>query len=427
MITSAALGIDPRVQGDYELLSGRDPIAPDAIVANDDFIRVTGARIGDTLAVSTGYDPQTRAFSGSRRLVLTGRVRFLYGAANQLATAMQLATLQELGGPSRKDDASLFMIRVRDGTNVEHARRWIEGSLNQVSVISTETALAQVDQRLSYFRQLALILGAVSLFVGFLLVTTLVTVSVNERTGEIAVMRAIGIVAGARRSADRARGCRDQHRRGGGRTLSRARDGQISERNSLVISGTSRGDRFLPLSAEVGVDGVGSSGTFRNRRRSLSVVPRSVAPDRHDVATGSDRVTDSVVQARDLTRDYSFGNERIHALRGVTFDITDGDYAAIVGPSGCGKSTLLNLLGAIDHPTSGSVIIRGTDVAQMQDSEATSVSASQHRLCVSALLSDADAFGARKHRAADGGSRNHEVRSHGTSERAARVRLSRSP
>ncbi|MEA2764206.1 MAG: putative transport system permease protein, partial [Gemmatimonadaceae bacterium] len=55
------------------------------------------------------------------------------------------------------------------------------------------TAIAEVDQRLSYFRQLAFILGAVSLFVGFLLVTTLVTVSVNERAGEIAVMRAIGV------------------------------------------------------------------------------------------------------------------------------------------------------------------------------------------------------------------------------------------
>jgi putative ABC transport system ATP-binding protein len=83
-------------------------------------------------------------------------------------------------------------------------------------------------------------------------------------------------------------------------------------------------------------------------------------------------VTAAVVQARGLTRDYSFGNERVHALRGVTFDIADGDYAAIAGPSGCGKSTLLNLLGAIDHPTAGSVIIRGTDVAQMPDREATS-------------------------------------------------------
>jgi len=83
-------------------------------------------------------------------------------------------------------------------------------------------------------------------------------------------------------------------------------------------------------------------------------------------------VTSPVVQSRDLRRDYAFGNERVHALRGVTFDIADGDYAAIVGPSGCGKSTLLNLLGAIDHPTSGSVVIRGTDVANMNDREATS-------------------------------------------------------
>jgi putative ABC transport system permease protein len=62
-----------------------------------------------------------------------------------------------------------------------------------VSAISTATALAQVEQRLSYFRQLAFVLGAISLAIGFLLVTTLVTVSVNERVGEIAVLRAIGV------------------------------------------------------------------------------------------------------------------------------------------------------------------------------------------------------------------------------------------
>jgi putative ABC transport system permease protein len=62
-----------------------------------------------------------------------------------------------------------------------------------VSVVTTADAIRQVDERLSYFRQLAVILGAVSLIVGFLLVTTLMTVSVNERIGEIAVMRAIGV------------------------------------------------------------------------------------------------------------------------------------------------------------------------------------------------------------------------------------------
>jgi putative ABC transport system permease protein len=72
-------------------------------------------------------------------------------------------------------------------------RNWIATQIPTVTAISVATAIAEVDQRLSYFRQLAFILGAVSLFVGFLLVTTLVTVSVNERAGEIAVMRAIGV------------------------------------------------------------------------------------------------------------------------------------------------------------------------------------------------------------------------------------------
>ncbi len=193
IVTSAALGIDPAVQGDYELLSGKNPIADDAIVGNDDFLRAAGARIGDTLTVSSGYDPQLRTFAGSRRLVLTGRVRFLYGATNQLATAMRLATLQQMSGAERADDASLFMVKVRDESQVEPMRLWIEKQIPAVSAISTATALAQVDQRLSYFRQLAVILGSVSLFVGFLLVTTLVTVSVNERIGEIIVMRALGV------------------------------------------------------------------------------------------------------------------------------------------------------------------------------------------------------------------------------------------
>jgi putative ABC transport system ATP-binding protein len=80
----------------------------------------------------------------------------------------------------------------------------------------------------------------------------------------------------------------------------------------------------------------------------------------------------SVVEARGLARDYSFGKEVVHALAGVSFDVDESAWVAIVGPSGCGKSTLLNLLGAIDRPTRGSVAINGTDVARMDDKQATS-------------------------------------------------------
>jgi len=193
VITSAVLGVHPSVQGDYGIVSGNDPIAPNAIVVNDDFMRATGTSIGDTIDVATGYNPQLRTYAGSRRLVIAGKVRFLYGAANQLATAVRLETLQEMSGPSRADDASLFMIKVRDDSRVESLRQWIEKEIPEVSALSIATALAQVDQRLSYFRQLAFMLGTVSLIVGFLLVTTLMTVSVNERVGEITVMRALGV------------------------------------------------------------------------------------------------------------------------------------------------------------------------------------------------------------------------------------------
>ncbi|MEO8909744.1 MAG: FtsX-like permease family protein [Gemmatimonadaceae bacterium] len=191
-VSAAVIGINPAVQGDYELLSGRDATDSGAIVANDYLLAKLGAHMGDTLAVATGYDPQTRTYSGQRKLVLTGRVKFIYGAAEQSGTAVRRETLEAMS-PEKADRASLFMVRVRKGANPDSVRSWIETNIPNVTAISIATAIAEVDFRLSYFRQLAFILGAVSLFVGFLLVTTLVTVSVNERAGEIAVMRAIGV------------------------------------------------------------------------------------------------------------------------------------------------------------------------------------------------------------------------------------------
>ena len=79
----------------------------------------------------------------------------------------------------------------------------------------------------------------------------------------------------------------------------------------------------------------------------------------------------ATVEVRDLARHSMMGEERVAALRGVSFDIDAGEYAAIVGPSGCGKSTLLNLLGVIDRPTSGTVSIAGERVDQLSDARAT--------------------------------------------------------
>ena len=74
---------------------------------------------------------------------------------------------------------------------------------------------------------------------------------------------------------------------------------------------------------------------------------------------------------RDAHRDYPRSAEPVHAVRGVSLDVAQGEYVAIVGPSGCGKSTLLNLLGAIDRPTRGGVTIGGTAVSTLPDKAAT--------------------------------------------------------
>ena len=192
-VSTTALGIEPPVQGDYEVTSGRTPGGPNEMVANTDFLRATGAKIGDTLSVAAGFDAQLRSFTGRRTMTIVGTAHFLYMAADQRAVAVPLATLQQMQGSNARDRVSLYMVKAAPSANVDTVLRNIETTLPKVSAVSIATAMQQLDTRLSYFRQLAFVLGAVSLTVGFLLVTTLVTVSVNERLGEIVVMRAIGV------------------------------------------------------------------------------------------------------------------------------------------------------------------------------------------------------------------------------------------
>ncbi len=74
-------------------------------------------------------------------------------------------------------------------------------------------------------------------------------------------------------------------------------------------------------------------------------------------------MTSPLIVARDVEKIYKMGETEVHALNGVTVDIQDGEYVAIMGPSGSGKSTFMNLLGALDAPTRGSMTINGKDLA----------------------------------------------------------------
>lgn len=76
---------------------------------------------------------------------------------------------------------------------------------------------------------------------------------------------------------------------------------------------------------------------------------------------------ETLIEARDLVKHYRMGEEIVHALDGVSFEIARGGYCAIVGPSGSGKSTLMNILGGLDKPTGGRIVIDGADIGALDD------------------------------------------------------------
>ena len=76
-----------------------------------------------------------------------------------------------------------------------------------------------------------------------------------------------------------------------------------------------------------------------------------------------------VVEAINVTKTYMLGKVPVEALRGVNLKVETGDFVSILGPSGSGKSTMLNLIGALDKPTSGTLLIDGVDIGKLNDNQ----------------------------------------------------------
>lgn len=98
----------------------------------------------------------------------------------------------------------------------------------------------------------------------------------------------------------------------------------------------------------------------RNRKATMN-------NNNHDNSNGDNRKV--VIELRDVKRDFLVGDETVHALRGVSFKIYEGEFVTIMGKSGSGKSTLLNQLGCLDTPTSGDYFLDGVSVRTMSKSQ----------------------------------------------------------
>lgn len=84
-------------------------------------------------------------------------------------------------------------------------------------------------------------------------------------------------------------------------------------------------------------------------------------------------MTDWVIEAENLTKVYRMGDVEVHALRGLSTRVARGEVVAIMGPSGSGKSTLMNIIGCLDHPTSGKYVLDGELVSDLRDDQLAAI------------------------------------------------------
>jgi len=195
LVALVGYGIDPRAQALYELETGRDIADRDSagILLSRPAAEALGAGPGDTIEVSGALDPQVAGASVKRRLVARGIVRWLYDFRGQRSVGMLLPVMQALGPRGLSDPVSLVMVKVADDARVAEVAGQLRTRHPRLEVNSAAELVVAFRQRMVYFRQLSLILGTMSLIVAILLIATLLTITVNERLGEIATLRAIGV------------------------------------------------------------------------------------------------------------------------------------------------------------------------------------------------------------------------------------------
>jgi putative ABC transport system permease protein len=185
------MGIRPGAQFLYRIIDGREPGIGEVVVS-EPMARLDGIRVGSTLQLA-GADVSLGR-RDARTVRVSGVGDFLYDYAEQRSLAMPIGEVQQVTG--RAGEVSLFGVAVADGADGDDLARRIAAAIPEVTALSTRELMREMDRRLLYFRQLATILGSIAMVVTALLISTIVTIGVRERFGEIATLRAIGVARG---------------------------------------------------------------------------------------------------------------------------------------------------------------------------------------------------------------------------------------
>ena len=196
LLTLFGYGVQPESQGVYRVVAGADLAPGDTsglLVSAPAAALLGNARVGDTIMLAGRLDPQIAAAGEDRALVVRGMVEWLYDFRGQPSVGAVLPVMQRLARQSTTDPASLVLVRARSDSMVEPLVARLRTRHPTLEVNSVVELVAQARRRLAYFTQLSHVLGAMSLVVTVLLIGTLLTITVNERLGEIATLRAIGI------------------------------------------------------------------------------------------------------------------------------------------------------------------------------------------------------------------------------------------
>jgi putative ABC transport system permease protein len=197
-VTLFGYGIEPEAQSLYQVTSGRDLVPDDTsgVVLSEPAARLLRAGVGDTVTLIGRLDPQVVTAAVGRRLIVRGMVRWLYDYRGQPSVGTVLPVMQRLARRNAEDRASIILVKAREDARVPALAESLRARFPQVEVNSVADLAAHFRERLVYFRQLSYILGSISLIVAVLLIATLLTITVNERLGEIATLRAIGVSRG---------------------------------------------------------------------------------------------------------------------------------------------------------------------------------------------------------------------------------------